>query len=70
MNLQTLIAMSLVLAATLWFARGFLLAALGRGGCASGGSCGSCRSAGCNVARFEAIRVAQERRAKRPRSVK
>lgn len=60
MNVQNLIAMGLVLAAALWFGRGFLRALLGKGGCASGGSCGSCRAGGCDVARFEAIRKALE----------
>ena len=60
MTFQNLIAMSLVLAAAAWFGRGLLRALLGRGGCASGGSCGSCRAGGCDVARFEAIRKALE----------
>ena len=50
MNLQPLLAMVLVLAAAGWFGRSFLRALLGRGGCASGGSCGSCRAGGCDVA--------------------
>ncbi len=62
MNVQNLLAMSMVLGAALWFGRGFLRALLGRGGCASGGSCGSCRAGGCNVARFEAIRIALEQK--------
>lgn len=60
MTFQNLIAMGMVLAAALWFGRSFLLALLGRGGCASGGSCGACRAGGCDVARFEAIRIALE----------
>jgi hypothetical protein len=60
MNLQGLIAMGMVLAAAAWFGRGLLRTLLGRGGCASGGSCGSCRAGGCDVARFEAIRKALE----------
>ena len=60
MSFQNLIAMGMVLAAALWFGRGFLRALMGRGGCASGGSCGACRAGGCDVARFEAIRVALE----------
>lgn len=64
MNLQSLLTMALVLAAGAWFGRSFLQALLGRGGCASGGSCGSCRAGGCNVARFEAIRVAIEQKAR------
>lgn len=66
MDIQMAGAMVLVGAAALWFARGFLRALLGRGGCASGGSCSSCRSGGCDVARFEAIRIAQEARTGRP----
>lgn len=62
MNLQSLLAMGMVLAAALWFGRGLLRALLGRGGCASGGSCGSCRAGGCDVARFEAIRIALEQK--------
>lgn len=60
MNIQLLIVMAMVLAAVLWFGRSLLLALLGKGGCASGGSCGSCQSGGCSVARFEAIRKALE----------
>ena len=58
MNVQTVIAMAMVLAAALWFGRSLLRSLLGKGGCASGGSCGSCQSGGCSVARFEAIRKA------------
>ncbi len=61
MTLQLLLVLTLVLASALWFGRGFVRALLGRGGCASGGSCGSCRVGGCDVTRFEAIRVALER---------
>lgn len=60
MNAQTLIVVVMVLSAALYFGRGFVLALLGRGGCASGGSCGSCQSGGCSVARFEAIRKTLE----------
>ena len=60
MTFQNLIAMGMVLAAAAWFGRGLLRALLGRGGCASGGSCGSCQAGGCDVARFEAIRKALE----------
>jgi len=60
MTFQNLTAMAMVLAAALWFGRGFLRALLGRGGCASGGSCGSCHAGGCDVTRFEAIRKALE----------
>lgn len=60
MNLQSLIAMGLVLAAAAWFGRDLLRALLGSGGCATGGSCGSCRAGGCDMARFEAIRIALE----------
>ena len=61
MTFQALAALTLVLAAALWFSRGLILALLGRGGCASGGSCGSCKAGGCPVERFEAIRVALEK---------
>ena len=60
MTFQNLIAMAMVLTAALWFGRSLLRALLGRGGCASGGSCGSCHAGGCDVARFEAIRKALE----------
>jgi hypothetical protein len=62
MNLQNLLAMGMVLGAALWFGRGLLRTLMGRGGCASGGSCGSCRAGGCDVARFEAIRIALEQK--------
>jgi hypothetical protein len=63
MNVQVLIVMAMVVSAALYFGRGFVLALLGKGGCASGGSCGSCKSGGCSsVARFEAIRKAIEER--------
>ncbi|HEX9010304.1 MAG TPA: hypothetical protein VF804_08055 [Holophagaceae bacterium] len=65
-NLQSFVAMGMVVAAAAWFGRGLLRTLLGRGGCASGGSCGSCRAGGCDVARFEAIRVALEQK-DRPR---
>jgi len=60
MSVQTLIAMSMVLGAFLWLGRGLFRALIGKGGCASGGSCGSCKSGGCSVTRFEAIRKALE----------
>ncbi len=63
MTLQALVALSLVLASALWFGRGLLRSLFGGGGCASGGSCGSCRLGGCDVAKFEAIRIALEQKA-------
>lgn len=60
MNAQTFLALGFVVASILWFGRSFLRALLGRGGCASGGSCGSCAAGGCDVTRFEAIRRSLE----------
>jgi hypothetical protein len=56
MTLQLGIVLVLVAFAALYFGRGFILGLLGKGGCESGGSCASCGTGGCTVAKLEELR--------------
>ncbi|HET6329163.1 MAG TPA: hypothetical protein VFF76_00105 [Holophagaceae bacterium] len=63
MNWQSLTVLGLVVLAVLYFGRGFVLGLLGRGGCASGGSCSSCgEGGGCTLSKLEALRQDYEAR--------
>ncbi len=56
MNWQLLTVLILVALAALYFGRGFLMGLLGKGGCASGGSCSSCGEGGCTLTKLEALK--------------
>lgn len=62
MNWQLITVLILVVSAAAYFGRGFLLGLTGRGGCASGGSCGSCGEGGCTLNKLEALRREWEAR--------
>ncbi|HXC17577.1 MAG TPA: hypothetical protein VNV60_09075 [Holophagaceae bacterium] len=63
MNWQSLTVLALVVLAVLYFGRGFVLGLLGRGGCASGGSCSSCGSGGsCTLSKLDALKQEYEAR--------
>lgn len=61
MNWQMVTVLVLVALAALYFGRGFVLGLLGRGGCASGGSCANCASGGgCTLSKLEELRKQYE----------
>ena len=62
MNWQSLTVLALVVLAVLYFGRGFVLGLLGRGGCASGGSCSSCGEGGCTLTKLDALKQEYEAR--------
>ena len=63
MNWQWLTVLALVALAAFYFGRGFLMGLLGRGGCASGGSCSSCGDGGsCTLTKLEALKQEYEAR--------
>ena len=62
MNWQSFTVLALVVLAVLYFGRGFVLGLLGRGGCASGGSCSSCGEGGCTLTKLEALKRDYEAR--------
>ena len=62
MNWQLIVVLILVALAVLYFGRGFVLGLLGKGGCASGGSCSSCGEGGCTLSKIEALRQEYEAR--------
>ena len=62
MNWQMIVVLILVALAALYFGRGFVLGLLGKGGCASGGSCSSCGEGGCTLSKIEALRQEYEAR--------
>lgn len=63
MNWQPVIVFALVGLAALYFGRGFILGLLGRGGCASGGSCSSCGEGGsCTLTKLEELKREYEAR--------
>ena len=62
MTWQLLGVLILVALAALYFGRGFVLGLLGRGGCASGGSCESCAGGSCTLTKLEALRKELEAR--------
>lgn len=62
MNWQSLTVLVLAALAALYFGRGFLLGLMGKGGCASGGSCSSCGEGGCTLSKIEALKRDYEAR--------
>lgn len=62
MTWQLFAVLALVALAALYFGRGFVLGLLGRGGCASGGSCSSCGEGGCTLSRLDALKREYEAR--------